>query len=700
MDFLIDEKPHNLEFLAEIIEELKQEKTIKNNQKVEYYNISAAFDIETSSFYEDGDKRAIMYGWTFGVMGRVILGRTWKEFVDVLNTLHRELGLHPAKRLVIYVQNLGYEFQFMRKFFEWVKVFAVKERSPVYALTGGIEFRCSYILSGYNLENMGKNLIKYPVQKMVGDLDYKLVRHSKTNLTEKEMGYMVHDVLVVMSYIMERIEIDGDITQIPMTKTGYVRNHCRKACYYENESRKSKSAKNRYYRYRELMRDLTITPQEYMQLKRAFQGGFTHASAWKSGKVLDNVGSFDFKSSYPAVMVAEKFPMSRAEIISDITLDDFEKSMKLYCCVFDIEFINIRESVLTEHPISISRCRQTINAVTDNGRLVEADHIITTMTECDYMMAKLFYNWDGIKIHNFRRYKKGYLPKAFVESILQMYKDKTELDGVDPVNYARSKTMINAAFGMIVTDICRDDYKYDTNWSTVECDVDIAIKKYNNSASRFLFYPWGVWVTAYARRNLLMGIYAFGSDYVYSDTDSIKAINCERHYDYITAYNQDIVTKLDKALEHHGLDPDMSRPRTRRGIQKQLGIWDFEGTYTKFKTLGAKRYMVLTEEKGLSLTVSGLNKRTVIPYMMRKYNEDVNSIFAAFAPDLDIDPEYTGKNTHTYIDWPTSGIVTDYLGNTERYSELSCVHLESAPYQLSLSKEYADFLRGLKTEFD
>lgn len=700
MDFLIDEKPHNLEFLAEIINELKQEKTIKNNQKVEYYNISAAFDIETSSFYEDGDKRAIMYGWTFGVMGRVILGRTWKEFVDVLNTLHRELGLHPAKRLVIYVQNLGYEFQFMRKFFEWVKVFAVKERSPVYALTGGIEFRCSYILSGYNLENMGKNLIKYPVQKMVGDLDYKLVRHSKTTLTEKEMGYMVHDVLVVMSYIMERIEIDGDITQIPMTKTGYVRNHCRKACYYGNESRKSKSAKNRYYRYRELMRDLTITPQEYMQLKRAFQGGFTHASAWKSGKVLDNVGSFDFKSSYPAVMVAEKFPMSRAEIISDITLDDFEKNMKLYCCVFDIEFINIRERILTEHPISISRCRQAINAVTDNGRLVEADHIITTMTECDYMMAKLFYDWDGIKIHNFRRYKKGYLPKAFVESILQMYKDKTELDGVDPVNYARSKTMINAAFGMIVTDICRDDYKYDTNWSTVECDVDIAIKKYNNSASRFLFYPWGVWVTAYARRNLLMGIYAFGSDYVYSDTDSIKAINCDRHYDYITAYNQDIVIKLDKALEHHGLDPNMSRPRTRRGIQKQLGIWDFEGTYTKFKTLGAKRYMVLTEEKGLSLTVSGLNKRTVIPYMMDKYNGDVNSIFTAFAPDLDIDPEYTGKNTHTYIDWPTSGIVTDYLGNTERYSELSCVHLEAAPYQLSLSKEYADFLRGLKTEFD
>jgi len=40
---------------------IKDVKTVKSNKGKSYYNVAASFDIETSSFYENGEKRAIPY---------------------------------------------------------------------------------------------------------------------------------------------------------------------------------------------------------------------------------------------------------------------------------------------------------------------------------------------------------------------------------------------------------------------------------------------------------------------------------------------------------------------------------------------------------------------------------------------------------------------------------------------------------------
>ena len=58
------------------------------------------------------------------------------------------------------------------------------------------------------------------------------------------------------------------------------------------------------------------------------------------------------------------------------------------------------------------------------------------------------------------------------------------------------------------------------------------IEKYNNKKNRFLFYPWGIFVTSIARHNLWMAIIEFGDDYIYSDTDSINAAMDELGADY------------------------------------------------------------------------------------------------------------------------------------------------------------------------
>ncbi len=143
---------------------------LKGNSKgIYYYNIPISFDIETTSFYRDEtgtqytyeqykklnegraskvklEKVATMYVWQFGINGNVIVGRTWDEFVNVMQRFRDVLELDEKHRAVVFVHNLSYEFQFIRGLFEWEKVFSIDLRKPIYAITKGyIEFRCSYL---------------------------------------------------------------------------------------------------------------------------------------------------------------------------------------------------------------------------------------------------------------------------------------------------------------------------------------------------------------------------------------------------------------------------------------------------------------------------------------------------------------------------------------------------------------------------
>ena len=67
-----------------------------------------------------------------------------------------------------------------------------------------------------------------------------------------------------------------------------------------------------------------------------------------------------------------------------------------------------------------------------------------------------------------------------------------------------------------------------------------------------------------------------------------------------------------------------------------------------------------------------------------------------FKDGLVIPPSKTGKNIHTYIDEETTGIITDYKGVSIPYHELSSIHLEESGYELSLSREFIDYLLNIK----
>lgn len=678
------------------IDKLNNERWIRRVRTKTYYcNYPLSFDIETSSFYNNGEKAVCMYVWQIAIGDNVYMGRSWNEFMQFNKLLTDGLKLNENRRLVFYVHNLSYEFQFMRLYYDWCDVFALDDRKVCYACTvTGLEYRCSYILSNESLANLAKHL-KKPIKKLEGELDYDLIRSPDTPLDNNELAYCVNDVLIVTEYIREQIEIEGDILHIPWTKTGYVRRYCKKMCLYGGTDDKYDRIDS-FLRYNKLMQRLTLSEHEYLMLKRAFAGGFTHANIFYVGRKLDDVASQDLTSSYPTACIADLYPMSKGKLIKIKTLEDFNRYVHKYCCVFDIRIYGLKNTFLNEAIISKSKCWELVNPVINNGRIESADMIGITITEQDYFTFAQFYDWDSISVGDMYVYRRGYLPKPFIESILKFYTDKTVLkgltdeDGHELQEYSESKSMLNSTYGMIVTDICRPEIEYDGTWSLTHPDYYKAIEDYNNARGRFLYYPWGVWVTAHARRNILEAIHAIGDDYVYSDTDSVKYLHPERHRDFFEGYNKRIIEKLKAAMHYHGIDPEAIAPCNQSGDKKPMGVFTFEGVYNHFKTLGAKRYMYSTD-KGTFITVAGLGKKQGGQYIASQSDP-----YEFFNNNMFIPAEHTGKLIHTYIDDTMEGEATDYQGRRFTYSERSGIHLSPCEFSLSLTEAFLQLLRGIQ----
>ena len=695
--------PEQVQQLCDDLFNAIKPKLYKKRNGAQIYNIPCSFDIETSSFYLNGNKCACMYIWQMSICGLVIIGNTWEQFVETLEGLKAGFDLVLGeKHLILYVQSLSYEFQWCRKWIEWAEVFATDNRTPIHATSiYGIEFKCSYVLSAFNLRKMGEHLINIPVQKTDGLEYYEKRLPLVTPITWNELRYAVNDVQVVVSFIYDEMERNKYITRIPLTNTGYVREFCRKACLqgFDNDI---KNRNFKRFRYMHFISNLALSLEEYKQARRAFAGGFTHANPFYAGMELYGVTSEDFTSAYPAEIVKECiFPMSSGELLTTIDTQIFNDSIEYYFCLFDIVIEDVNATFLYDNYISYSKCWLREGVTTANGRVVSAKKIGLTICNIDYQIIKEVYQWGDMYVSNLRRYKRGYLPTDFVKAVLKLYGDKTTLKGVPNMQaeYQNKKGMANATYGMACQAVFRDLNVYEHDeWSVEDVDETAEIERYNKSSNRFLFYPWAIAITACCRRDLWSGILEFGSDYVYSDTDSIKVLNVEEHMEFLTKYNEHVSQQCLLASKHHKIPYDLFKPKTIEGVEKHIGYWDFDGFYSIAKFLRAKCYLVehmdlKTGEREIEMTVSGVNKKVATPYLLEKYGL---GIWDAFSDKLCIPKGKTGKLIHTYIDEEISGTTTDYLGNVGTFHELSCVHLEETSYCLSIAEEFKYYILQIR----
>ena len=397
--------------------------------------------------------------------------------------------------------------------------------------------------------------------------------------------------------------------------------------------------------------------------------------------------------------------------------------------MFRLHFDQILSKIDYDYYLSGSKCKHSeVGYIESNGRVVTAQDVSTAMLSTDWDTFKRVYKYSNPHFSDVYIFKLDYLPLGLLMSTLHFYSQKTKLKGVvgREKDYLRGKGRLNAgSYGMMVQDPIKAEVDYfSKQWHTIkpkDFTDGIKMKKidqYNNSKSRFLFYLWGVQISAYSRHELWRGIMECKNDYCYSDTDSIKVINADKHKAFIDKYNKEITKKIDRCLDFYGLDLELARPKDIKGKKHQLGVWDpNDGFYSYFKTLGAKRYIDVSKDSNVfEITIAGLSKKLGAKFLLDqaklKYHDSkagwvlddhtkrsILRLFKKFDENLHVPADKTGKLAHYYVNHYDSFEVTDYQGNTVKVEAGGGCLLKATDFTLSLTDRFKKFLTSIETGY-
>ena len=648
---------------------------------------TSAFLTESGEIYSDRDDRedewfnkqtplSLCYEWTFLHNGDTYYGREIHDFLYVMDKL-RDTGV----KVVVWVHNLGFDFVFLLNCLRVAQVFARQTRHPMKVVFEGyenIEFRCTYILTRLSLESWGQSL---GVNKKVGDLDYNVIRTPKTYLTEKELNYCKYDVLVMYEGIKKELKEYKHIHDIPLTQTGKVRRVVKKRLTKEKG-------------YLKFIAKLTPrSAEEYRRLTSAYAGGYTHANMIYVDRLLHNVYSYDFASSYPYIMVSSKFPMT------PFYKGDLKNDFENYAYLLKITLTNVKP-LLYNHYISKHKCLQAQGYTLDNGRIISADKLTLWVTEQDYDIIRQAYSFDFELLECWKA-RKGYLPKAFVEYVLELYGNKTTLKNVVGAEelYMKSKEFVNAMYGMMCTALLQDEISFDgyewTKTPKTEREVDEYLQMLIEEPKRknFLSFAWGVWVCAYGRHNIWENIIPNDEYVAYVDTDSIKAT---KKLD-IDNYNKKVVDNLKKSSRFLKIPLEKYMPKDTDGVTRIIGKFEFEGVYKEFITQGAKRY-AYRNEKGLNITVSGVPKSASIAL-----EDNILNFRDGFRFPRNLkreDGKRAASSQITYITDCNENCVTWNKGKYDEY--ISCetygVNIRRKAYTMGITEEFSMLLASIASK--
>lgn len=624
------------------------------------YPIPCGFDIETTN--DDTSRTAYMYHWQFAFGDDLCIGRTWDSFFSYLYNL---TSIYNQARIMVFIHNMSFEMSFLLpQIYErglLQSVFAKESGVPLEVrLTNGIIFRDSAALTNMSLKDLAKKYTK--TQKLVGDpdnnipdFDYSIPRNSKTKLTEHELEYCKNDVIILKEYaelLHEEYTKHGKV--IPMTSTGIVRQ------YVKNQIKPSR----RRFVQAEISKLFPQDPERYwFTMKWIFRGGFTHAqtAACDVDYNIDQIGpddnrhkksiveSYDLTSAYPSMMLSRLYPMTP---FIEYDPDMFEELLKdpLNAIIITATFYDIHA---TGYHVIESRSKIlefAPNSIFENGRLADSQYITVALTDVDYHIYEKFYKWDHVEIHQLSAARKYELPKYITESIFYFYSEKKRLKkeltdmeeaGAAPDDpeyirlsglYQNSKARLNSIYGMMVARVNLYEWLYNERgyYKQPIFKKDGSEKTYNDIIREQILSPyWGIYCTAYCREQILSAITLCGEKALYSDTDSVKCLPGVS--EIFNNLNQVINNQNRGLCERYGKDFN---------IYGDIGLFSYEGFYSRFKTFGSKRYITVKKGKFVA-TIAGLPKQTAIA-KCKEIGED--AFFEFFAPDMTF--TISGKNAH------------------------------------------------------
>ena len=557
-----------------------------------YKDIVTAFDIETTRIIEIEQSVMYIWQWAFGP-DLVVIGRTWNEFIDFKNKLLEHMG--ESEKLLVFVHNLSYEFQFLKGIYEFKTgdIFALDNRKVLRCMMDNrIEFRCSYLHSNMSLDEYTEKMGVEHRKLSGSEFDYSKIRYSWTPMSDEELAYCIHDVVgLVEAVTVDMAHEKDNLYTFPLTSTGYVRRDAKKAMREV---------------YHGWLTQQLPTWHIYEMCREAFRGGNTHANRFFADQIVKNVHSVDRSSSYPDVLVNRKFPVGRFYEIGEVSEKRYRELMYHNRAILArVRFygIKLRRYDWGSPYLSKDRCRYIQGARYDNGRVMNAAFLETTITDVDFKIIEEEYEWESVRFVDTAYTYYGLLPESFRDLVIEYYRRKTALKGIKDkeLDYYRSKAKLNSLYGMTAQDPCKVPIIFEDNMLDFDEGADLAeILAKDNRRRQLPPYQIGVWVTAWAREELEEGIRKVydteGAYFIYTDTDSIKYIG---DVDW-TDYNDERIRR-STASGAFADDP--------KGVRHYMGVFEYEGAAAKFVTLGAKKYCYEDQDGHIHLTVAGVVKK-------------------------------------------------------------------------------------------
>lgn len=682
-------------FIMHVVRKEKPSYISQRNKHDKIARICSGFDIETTRI----ETRSYMWCWQMSWNDQVLICRTWKDLSKLMKAVDRFLTWRSAV-LIVWVANLGYEFAFLGRRYQWDRFFAVDSHAPLIAQTGRVQFRECLSISGLGgLANLAKCYTN--TKKMVGDLDYEVIRNSSSPFRDdKELQYVINDVVILSEWAeyIFRTYSDNHM-DIPLTITGTVRNIIKAAAYKTGHIDDIRAA----------IRMMFPDEQEYNEIMRyLFRGGYCHASAWWSMIRTSGIIGADYKSSYPAVLLHDYYPVTPMQECSMSTNGRYitDNKIRTKCCCILVDFYNIRQSTMhtveSEHKII-----GHTNGVFDNGRLRHAEKIRVMLTELDYQVYCMFYKWDRIQIVRSKCAERGPLPRYVLDPLMDAFVKKETLPR-NTVEYFNAKGVANSYYGCMVQRLVFKDWYYDNvsgKWYQENTK-----KTYRQMICKLLLSPWwGIWCTAHARHHLLYTVHQMDRDLsddnvLYCDTDSVYFRDTPENRQIIERYNQRI------RIQNEQLPPEF----------KKIGCFDWvddepdgEPVHYEFKALGAKRYLKYYHDK-FEVTVAGMRKTSYQRKMLRPFATDnsivyyekdpqtgkqrkmgyldINEMFDSFSDGLILTCTESYKNRACYNPTGHSDIVTDFRGVSEVMCEYSSAAIIPVEFTISIKDKYIELL--------
>ena len=255
----------------------------------------------------------------------------------------------------------------------------------------------------------------------------------------------------------------------------------------------------------------------------------------------------------------------------------------------------------------------------------------------------------------------------------------------------KEKNKFNSLYGMSVTNTIRDNVIYDNEikrWNELELTNEDILEKLNYEKKKsFLSFAYGVWVTAYARDNLLRRLIALDEYVLYADTDSLKL---RQGYDksIIDKYNEYVKNRIEFVSDVLHIDMTRYAPKDIHGVSHMLGVFESETkkgrtyTYDKFITQGAKKYAYEIDGE-IKITVAGVPKK--------KGSKALKSL-EDFKDDFVFEYDITNKNLLFYTENQPKFEFTDYLGFKSIVTDKSGCCLLPTTYVLGKSLDYVNLI--------